>query len=243
MLQGDLQCWLEGFGEAWLMEKSINLFYVPGLKYHKAWFKRGIYKSFHIDFSPGMLKRLAVKYPELEDVLARTSGHSGQGARKHISYITPVVKKIIDEVLYSCPSGEPDLSTFAEIKSKELLLKYLQSTSIDGIDDSETRKELIDDVAEFIKRHSDYPLTIRLLAKRFGTNETTLKRQFKQFTGKTIYGFLIDQRMKEAIILINSRELAIGEIAMRVGYEDFSSFDRAFSNYWGHSPAFYRKNK
>lgn len=243
MLQGDIQCWLEGFGEAWLVEKSINLFYVPGMKYHKAWFKPGLYRSFHIDFSPRMLKRLAIRYPELEDVLARISAHSGQGARQHTSYITPAVKKIIDEVLHSCPSEEPDLSTFVEIKSKELLLKYLQSTSIDGVDDPKTRKELIDDVADFIKKHPDYPFSIKLIAKRFGTNETTLKRCFKQFTGKTIYRFLIDQRMKEAIKLLHSGELAIGDISMRVGYEDFSSFDRAFSHYWGHSPAFYRKNK
>jgi AraC-like DNA-binding protein len=243
MLQGDIQCWLEGFGEAWLIEKSINLFYVPGSKYHKAWFKPGLYKSFHIDFSPRTLRRLAIRYPELEDILVRISVHSGQGTRQHISYITPAVQKIVDEILYSCPSREPDLSTFVEIKGKELLLKYLQSTSIDSIHEPKTRKEFIDGVADFIKKHPDYPLTIRLLAKRFGTNETTLKKQFKQFTGKTIYRYLIDQRMKEAVELLNSGEIAIGDIAMRVGYEDFSSFDRAFSNYWGHPPAFYRKNK
>lgn len=239
MLRGNIKCLLQGFGEAWLIEKCINLFYVPGKIYHKAWFKPGFYKSFHIDFSPCTLKFLATKYRELENVLTRTAGQSDEGIQQHTSYITPAVQKIVYEVIHDCPVGEPDLSTFAEIKGKELLLKYLQNVPL--ISSRKTEKEFIDDVATFMKTHLDYPFTIRLLATIFSTNETALKKQFKRYRGQTIYSFLTARRMNEALRLLNLNELSIRDISISIGYDDFSSFDRAFSHYFGHSPSFYHR--
>jgi AraC-like DNA-binding protein len=241
MLEGNVKCLLGGFGEVWLTAKCINLFYVPGKIYHKALFKPGFYRSFHIDFSPQTFRHLAARYPELNDVLTRLGGHSTEGIQQHTSYITPVVQKIVNEVLYDCPAGEPDLSTFAEIKSKELLLKYLQNTPTDTSSIPLARKELIGQVAKFMETNLDFPFTIRMLATMFTTNETTLKRQFKQYTGQPIYAFLLQKRMEKALNLIENNALPIRTIALQIGYDDFSSFDRAFSHHFGHSPAFYRK--
>ncbi len=239
-LKGNIKCYLEGFGEAWLIEKCANLFYVPGKIHHKAWFKPGFYKSFHIDFSPRILMRLATKHPELKEVLTRFSDRSIEGVRQHTSFITPEIQKIIKQILYFHPDREPELSTFTEIKSKELLLKYVQNTPL-GLDPRpKTDKEFIDQIAAFIGAHLDYPFTIKLLGRTFAINETTLKRRFKQYTGQTIYAYLTRKRMEYAMKLLESGVL-VGDIAGRVGYHDFSSFDRSFRHYFGHSPAFYRR--
>lgn len=241
MLEGSIKCLLEGFGEAWLIEKCVNLFYVPGKIYHKAWFEPGFYRSFHIDFSPQTFRYLPARYPELNDVLTRLVGNSTSGVQQHTSYITPIVQKIVNEILHDCPVREPELSVFAEIKSKELLLKYVQNPPADAGNIQFTPKALIDQVTAFMETHLDYPFTIKLLAGMFTTNETALKRHFKQYTGQTIYTFLLEKRMEMAFNLLKDNTLPIRTIAQQVGYEDFSSFDRAFSHHFGHSPAFYRK--
>jgi AraC-like DNA-binding protein len=240
-LMGNIRCMLEGFGEAWLLEKRFHLFYVPGGKRHHAWFKPGSHISFHIDFSPEYLQWLATQYPEIADVSKRTTQRSTAGVQQHAAYITPSIRKIVNEIITGCPTEEPEKSLFMEVKSKELLLKYVQDIPVDKELLSQGEISRLDAMIAYVTAHLDHPHTIESLSEQSGMSKTILKRKFKEYTGQGIHGYIMERRLTEAMRLITDTTLPVYDIAVQTGYYTFSSFDRAFLHRFGHSPAYYRR--
>lgn len=80
------------------------------------------------------------------------------------------------------------------------------------------------------------PLTLAGLASRLGSNRTKLAAVFRARTGVGPMEFLVRTRMSRARELLADKQLAIGEIAHRVGYRQQSSFTRAFVARYGLPP-------
>lgn len=78
--------------------------------------------------------------------------------------------------------------------------------------------------------------TLLSLAHRVGTNDATLKKQFKQVFGTTVFHYLTDLRMQLAReILLEERE-KIAVVAQRVGYKHATHFTAAFKKHFGYLP-------
>jgi transcriptional regulator GlxA family with amidase domain len=71
--------------------------------------------------------------------------------------------------------------------------------------------------------------------------ERTLKRRFKQATGKTLIAYLQDVRIEEAKRLLEADGSSVDEISSAVGYEDPSFFRRLFRRCTGLAPNQYRR--
>jgi AraC-like DNA-binding protein len=240
MMKGNVRCFLHGFGEARLREGLYHLFYTPGKVKHRAWFERGEYHSFHIDLSPQYLRRLAAKYPEVKEALDRWRHHSASGLQQHAAHITREVVHLIDE-LKRCPEKEePDKSLYLEARILELLRLYVRDRPVGKISLSRHDVRLMQDITAYITAHLDYPHTIHSLAGRYAMSETSLRRLIKQYTGQSFRHFLLDTRMKTAILLLSDNTLTIQDIAMQIGYQEFSNFDRAFYKKFGITPHHYR---
>jgi AraC-like DNA-binding protein len=67
----------------------------------------------------------------------------------------------------------------------------------------------------------------------------TLKRRLADH-GTTFSEILEDVRRQKALLLLENRELAIGEVAARLGYTEVPNFTRAFRRWTGKTPAAYR---
>ena len=78
------------------------------------------------------------------------------------------------------------------------------------------------------------------LASRFFTNKFYLTRIFKQVTGFTIREYLHIQRVQKAQEFLRSSLLPITEIALMVGFENVSYFEKIFRRYCMQSPREYR---
>lgn len=74
------------------------------------------------------------------------------------------------------------------------------------------------------------------LARQFGTNEASLKKNFKVVFGTTIFKYLTARRMELAKELLAANELKISAIAQEVGYKHASHFTAAFRKYYGVLP-------
>ncbi|GEM_PF-6511032 len=75
------------------------------------------------------------------------------------------------------------------------------------------------------------------LAAKLGTNETTLRRQFKSAFGMTLFEYVLNTRMQAARLLLQDGYLQIAEISHRVGYTTPANFSTAYKRYFGVSPA------
>ncbi|WP_334077684.1 response regulator [Paenibacillus sanfengchensis] len=91
--------------------------------------------------------------------------------------------------------------------------------------------------------YADRGLTLERIAAELHTSPVYLSRLIKQELGVSFNGYLTRLRMRKAIQLLHATELAIHEIAERVGYETQHYFSTAFKRTTGVSPLQFRKGE
>ena len=99
------------------------------------------------------------------------------------------------------------------------------------------------EVKEILLSEMAGKLSIRDLAKKVGTNESSLKENFRNVFGTTIYQFGLQIRLEHAKKLLLETDLPIDEISMLVGYPDRSNLYPPFIRHFGYSPGFLRNEK
>ncbi len=83
--------------------------------------------------------------------------------------------------------------------------------------------------------------TTRKLCEFADLSESTLRRLFKEQTGKTLYEFMKENKMNYAARKLLVTNDAISSIAYELGYESPSYFAKCFKGIFGISPQEYRK--
>ena len=78
-------------------------------------------------------------------------------------------------------------------------------------------------------------LTLQELADRFYISRAQLCRRFQKATGTSLGRYLNDKRLTAAQQLLNQGRTASDVCAM-CGFRDYSSFYRAYTRHFGHSP-------
>lgn len=99
-------------------------------------------------------------------------------------------------------------------------------------------QEKLAQTLEYIRSHLSDRLTVEQLAEQIHFNPNYLIRLFKKEIGATPYRYICEQRMHRALALIRQGR-PIAEVAGLVGFQDRSSFTRAFHEYWGTTPTEY----
>lgn len=77
------------------------------------------------------------------------------------------------------------------------------------------------------------------VARQLGVSTRTLKRKLSGH-GTSFSAILDDVRRHRALLLLDNRELSVGEVATRLGYTEVPNFTRAFKRWTGKTPAAYR---
>jgi AraC-like DNA-binding protein len=80
------------------------------------------------------------------------------------------------------------------------------------------------------------------VARELRVSSRTLKRRLAD-RGTTFSGIVDEVRRQRAFLLLQNRELSVGEVAARLGYRELPSFTRAFRRWTGVSPAAYRQRQ
>lgn len=101
--------------------------------------------------------------------------------------------------------------------------------------------KLTKDVIAYIQVHMDEELSLNQLAAYFNKNASALSNVFSKETGQPLTKFIQQTRVQEAIRLFNTTNMSISEVALAVGYQDFSYFSKIFSKTTGISPRAYRQ--
>lgn len=84
---------------------------------------------------------------------------------------------------------------------------------------------------------SDSPLTtVEVLADKIGYSSHHLGRLFQSLCGEPLGRYMQKRRLSEAAERLLSRKVSAAEVANALGWEDYSSFSRAFKKAFGTSP-------
>ena len=101
--------------------------------------------------------------------------------------------------------------------------------------------ELVYDIYEYIQKHYAESLSTDSIAKAFFISKTQLYNLFKEISGTTVTDYIQEFRLSRAKDFLINSELPIEIIGQSVGYDNLSSFCRAFKRQTALSPIQYRK--
>jgi two-component system, response regulator YesN len=96
---------------------------------------------------------------------------------------------------------------------------------------------------EYIRTHLGEDLSLKTISTAIDSSPYELSRQFKQQTGKNITDYINEQRILEAIYLIDNQHLSITDISLMVGFNDVNYFTKVFKKHKGITPSHFRKGK
>ena len=128
-----------------------------------------------------------------------------------------------------------------EILSNCLLVQIITELLLQCPTQEKNIPEWIREIQEYLKKNCHNNNSLDLLEAQFNRSKYYICHEFKRYTGKTIQQYLTIQRMNRAEELLQYTPLSHAEIAMFVGFENASSFSKAFSKQYGMTPGMYRK--
>ena len=132
------------------------------------------------------------------------------------------------------------LTTMAKLEQMpgELCHKYcLLVKNFANRDYSKQTKEIID----YVRLHLEEELSLTYLAEYFHKNASALSHSFSKETGISLTKYIQQERIREALRLFNTTDFSVSDVAVMVGYQDFSYFSKLFSGQVGMSPREYKK--
>lgn len=105
----------------------------------------------------------------------------------------------------------------------------------------------IPDIMHTVKKYLDSTYanidSVSEIAKKFGYSPDHLNRLFVQIYQMPIYRYLRQRRMEEAMRLLQNTSMTLLQISQAVGYEEYSSFYRAFVSTYHVNPKNVSRNE
>ena len=163
----------------------------------------------------------------------------------YISPFTPAIHTNLYQIL-SCPYEGAMKRMFLEAKALELIVLRLEQLLLKAIPTNtfslkSVDKDSIHYAKEILLKNMSNPPSLLDLSKQTGINVNKLKYGFKELFGNTVFGYLRDQRLDIACLLLKTKKMSVTEVAHEVGYNNISSFAEAFKTRFGMNPSEYVK--
>ncbi|WP_291131206.1 helix-turn-helix domain-containing protein [Flavobacterium sp. UBA7682] len=132
-----------------------------------------------------------------------------------------------------------------EVAEKMQLGNYLNPQNFTNpiLSGNDSATIIIQKVQDYILNNLEEPLpTTKELSKMFGTNEFTLKENFRNILKTSIYQFYNDERLKKAHFLIQQTAIPLKEISFLCGFNDYTNFFKAFKKKYHYTPSDLSRN-
>lgn len=101
---------------------------------------------------------------------------------------------------------------------------------------------LIQNIKNFIEENINFNFKLSEISQVFNYNEKYLGKLFKKKTGQTVKDYLNQRRMALAKKLLKETELSVTEIAVKIGFNSVTYFNRVFKCDTKQTPSEFRKS-
>lgn len=130
---------------------------------------------------------------------------------------------------------------FHAIEAFEAYIGDYWSSARHYVIDLEHQSNLIQRITDYIDHHYKEDISRTKLAEMVFLSPDHLARMFKRDTGETLVKYITDKRMAAAKEMLSQSDTPIYQVALQVGYDNYSYFTKAFKQKVGLSPGDYRK--
>lgn len=146
--------------------------------------------------------------------------------------------------LYPFFKALTDCNTLPKSIAKKLLPVYIEAllaqlvlmcNTLNKSEDSIVLSNTVVHITDYINQHISEPITLDQLCEHFFISKVHLNRIFKNAIGTTVFDYIAYKRIGIAQHLLGNGVPA-KEAALKVGYNDYSTFFRAYKKITGHSP-------
>jgi AraC-like DNA-binding protein len=135
----------------------------------------------------------------------------------------------------------PGFPSMVRLKLTEaILLLGRGGTGTDGNDPQEVLRFHPDEAMQHIRDRCTDQLSLAGIAARYGMNPSYFSRLFHARAGVPLVEFINKSRVQRSCQLLKRSEASIVEVALAVGYNNLSHFNRSFRRFMGMSPREYR---
>lgn len=155
--------------------------------------------------------------------------------------VTPDLHLILNQLFKSYQS-EPLQKLFYRGKVMEILSFYFSNRKPEEVCPYLSDEKMVSKLKQakdYVLENIDSPPRLRDIARVAGLNEQQLKSGFKKVFGSTVYNYLMDHRMDQARVLLDSGKFHVKEVSFRVGYSNTSHFISSFKKKFGITPKKY----
>lgn len=191
------------------------------------------YEFFELAVQPSFLEKMT----DGEIVFGQL--HYKENVDKGYNLIQPKMLQYIMDINTNPFSGALQ-QFYLETKAAELFLLQIQGLKSCSSQNSRLKIndiECLHEAKSYIEQNYHHPCSIVELARKIGINQTKLKNGFKELFGNTIFGYIRDLQMEEALQLLLDKKLYVSEVADQIGYKHAQHFTAAFKRKFGILPS------
>ena len=221
---------------------SFNLIYIPERTRIEYLLEPGNYQMFSIKFPVKFLQLWSDQYPLLQSFLERASRKEITMMALSYRAITAEMYKLIMKVLSDRNTGTGrDVSI--RPKLYEILppcLKMFHSNRTVPVRIPHAKQ--IKEAHDYILQNLQYNISPNFLADKFEIDKRKLGKGFKDLYHTTMIEFLLEERIKKAMVLLRDPGMSMRDIAAAIGYKWQQNFSDAFRKKMGKAPIEYRRD-
>lgn len=121
------------------------------------------------------------------------------------------------------------------------LLTLLMAEKDTQNDDDYEKAQVVRQARQILLSDLDKTIDLKLLAVQLGMSYSLFRKTFKTITGFSPYQYRLDFRLHRASQLLKSREMQVGQIAEKLGFNSIYHFSELFKKKNGITPMEFRK--
>lgn len=189
----------------------------------------GLYERMVLWINPDFLNKLST--PETNLLTCFDNAFKEKRSLIRTSTTSPsLIKPLLLKLHSSMNSNEfgDDILRISYLKELLVMLNRLHSTHDAKKFEADIEvNRLAERVTDFVEKNIDREITLDTLSNELFVSKFHLSREFKRYTGCTIHKYIMQKRLIYAKELIR-KKIPITQVYLKCGFNDYSSFLRAF---------------
>lgn len=198
------------------------------------------YERFYIYLSREFLQSISTEDYHFIDILDKLTGdghHCFNLGEEAVLSLVPMV----DEIIEAAKDTSPAATIANRCRMTICLIRLLGLLEESAASTADNSSHRMNEMIRYINQNAAQPLSLDHLEEAFGINKFVLLHEFKDYTGMSIYQYILTRRVILAQQLIQEGAKP-NQACEQSGFSDYTSFYRAFKSRTGQSPNQYSKS-